>query len=96
VFGTRYILVCLLPPSWVGLPALEDKYSVLSDDNSDSIDEFSTFRKELIFSLISEKGHSGSSSASKEVSIQVGAVIHEDDDQGEEEEEEEGGGNEEM
>ncbi len=92
VFGTRYILVCLLPPSWVGLPALEDKYSVLSDDNSDSIDEFSTLRKELIFSLISEKGHSGSSSASKEVSIQMDAVIHEVDEQEEEEEEEGGGG----
>lgn len=89
VFGSRNVFVCLLPPSWVGLPALEDKYSVLSDDNSDSIDEFVSLRKEMIFSLISENSHNNSSSASKEVSIQMAKTIDDDDNDSDDDDEEE-------
>jgi hypothetical protein len=78
-----------LPPSWVGLPALEDKYSVLSDDNSDSIDEFVSLRKEMIFSLISENSHNNSSSASKEVSIQMAKTIDDDDNDNDDDDEDE-------
>ena len=87
IFGSKYILICLLPPSWVGLPALSDKYSVQSTDNSESIDEFASFRRELIQSLISDKEKTsvGVLSSSKDESILLGASMNENEDDNDEE-----------
>ena len=87
IFGSKYILICLLPPSWVGLPALSDKYSVQSTDNSESIDEFALFRRELIQSLISDKEKTsvGVLSSSKDESILLGASMNENEDDNDEE-----------